>query len=138
MDSWALQALVFVTQFLHASCGCFYNCSVGVLLIRALLHRIYIRAPGFGKLPCIDDTQDDPGYFSGDLLDSPTFDRFSDAGISAVIGETDYASTGFVNNSFIASQSSGDPLYCAGCISTIAGKLCFCYDVVSEVDILSS
>ncbi|CAE7412928.1 unnamed protein product [Symbiodinium pilosum] len=63
----------------------------------------------------IVDPYDNVGYTMGDNADFPNFDSFTDAGMTAVIGETQYTSTGFVNNNLITNQASGDPIYCAGC-----------------------
>ena len=63
----------------------------------------------------IVDDYSNPGYLMGDDLDLPTFDIHSDNNMSAIVGETQYTSTGFPDNNFITGQSSGDPFYCAGC-----------------------
>ena len=76
----------------------------------------------------VKDAQDNPGYFAGDIFDGANFDVFTDAAISTVIGETQYTSTGFVDNNLITNQAN-DPYYCAGCVSIIAGKRFSCYDV---------
>ncbi|CAE7029180.1 unnamed protein product [Symbiodinium natans] len=61
------------------------------------------------------DGYDNAAYFAGDNFDGANFDSFTDAAVSAIVGETQYETTGFDNNNLIPGQSSGDPLYCAGC-----------------------
>lgn len=55
-------------------------------------------------------------YQSGDLLDNPNLDRHSNAQMSSIFGETDYAPTGFdiLQNNLIVNQTT-NPFYCAGC-----------------------
>ncbi|CAE7029175.1 unnamed protein product [Symbiodinium natans] len=61
------------------------------------------------------DGYDNAAYFVGDNFNGANFDSFTDAAVSAIVGETQYETTGFNNNNLIPGQSSGDPLYCAGC-----------------------
>ncbi|GAA5218831.1 PEP-CTERM sorting domain-containing protein [Corallincola platygyrae] len=63
----------------------------------------------------ITDDYSAAGYLAGDSLDLATFDIHTDGNISAVLGETDYTSTGFDDNNLIVNQRDGDPAYCAGC-----------------------
>lgn len=53
----------------------------------------------------VTDDYSNPGYSS-----SSSFTVLSDAQMSAVLGETDYTSTGFVDTNIVFSQT-----YCAGC-----------------------
>lgn len=62
----------------------------------------------------IVDDYSDAGYTAGDVFDNPTFDGFTSAGMSAVLGETSYETTGFVDNNLVA-QANGNPYYCGGC-----------------------
>lgn len=62
----------------------------------------------------IDDYSDD-AYRRGDEVNASTFDSFSNAAISAIMGETVYRSTGFDDMNFIVGQLAGDYAYCAGC-----------------------
>ncbi len=57
-----------------------------------------------------------PAYAAGDIIDIPGvgFDIHTDANISSILGETDYVSTGFINNNIITNQFS-NAAYCAGC-----------------------
>ena len=59
----------------------------------------------------ITDDYSNPGY---DLNGPDEFDQFSDVGMSSVIGETDYVTTGSSNTNLILFQTT-NPLYCAGC-----------------------
>lgn len=63
----------------------------------------------------IVDNYSNPGYFAGDNFDAASLDSHTDTNMSSIVGETQYTTTGFSNNNLIANQSSGDPLYCAGC-----------------------
>ena len=60
------------------------------------------------------DDYEDPGYEMGDKADEVSIDIFSNAAMSAVVGETDYFTTGFDNHNIIQ-HGSGDNTYCAGC-----------------------
>lgn len=62
----------------------------------------------------ITDDYSHVGYTTGDVIDNPTFDIHSNASMSAVLGETDYQSTGFQNWNIIGGQPA-NPNYCAGC-----------------------
>ncbi len=59
------------------------------------------------------------GYDSGDLYDGATSDHYSDAGMSGVLGETDYSSTAYVDWNHITSGVP-DAFYCAGCNGTFS------------------
>src|SRR5688572_4866464 len=63
----------------------------------------------------VTDPYSAAGYFAGDVFDLPFGDRHSDAHMSAVLGETDYTTTGFADNNLIVFQTSGSAAYCAGC-----------------------
>lgn len=62
----------------------------------------------------ITDDYSAPGYAAGNILDQANFDIHSDASMSAVLGETQYTSTGISNRNIIVNQAA-NPLYCAGC-----------------------
>ncbi|PWJ14390.1 VPLPA-CTERM sorting domain-containing protein [Jannaschia seohaensis] len=62
------------------------------------------------------DTFDRAVYASGDVGSLVDFERYSDAGMSAVRGETDFASTGFSDLHYVGQVVAGlDSAYCAGC-----------------------
>lgn len=64
----------------------------------------------------IVDDYSSPGYFHGNLTDLPIFDRFSDAAMSAVLGETVYQTTGWVDSDMVSNpDASANRAYCAGC-----------------------
>ena len=63
----------------------------------------------------IVDDYSNPGYLAGDRIDTPTSDLHSDASMSAVIGETQYTTTGISNHNKITNQTTGEFVYCAGC-----------------------
>ena len=60
----------------------------------------------------ITDTYDS-GYEHGNESDGPGFDRFTNAAMSAVKGQTTYTSTGFTDNNLVINFGNGS--YCAGC-----------------------
>jgi hypothetical protein len=64
----------------------------------------------------VTDDYSAAGYTAGNKINSDVLDMFTDSAMSAVLGETDYTSTGFANVNIIA----GDPdrFYCAGCNGT--------------------
>ncbi len=53
----------------------------------------------------VRDDYENPGY---------VFNQ-SDAAMSAVLGETDYTTTGFSNNDIVFDRGGGDHFYCGGC-----------------------
>lgn len=72
--------------------------------------------------PSITDSYDAPDYVQGDL---PNFDpdqrAFSDAGMSAVLGETRYRATGGSDFAVsVVSDFFGEQFYCAGCNGSFA------------------
>lgn len=78
----------------------------------------YTTRPAFDA-ECDNQFVDDfsnPAYLHGDVSDSDTLDIWTSFGISAVEGETVYASTFFSvpDWNFIVSNND-DPRYCAGC-----------------------
>lgn len=70
----------------------------------------------------VTDDYEHPGYASGDVFDDVTLDRFSDAAMSAVIGETEYKVTNpkFSNTIFENQFVPGNRFYCVGCNSTFS------------------
>ena len=60
-------------------------------------------------------TDDYSAYTAGDRVNFPTFDIYTDAAMSAVLGETDYRSTGLPNNNIVTDDGTGNRFYCAGC-----------------------
>ena len=52
----------------------------------------------------VTDTYSAAGYSVGDILNFPGLDAHTDASMSAVLGETDYTTTSFVNNNLIFNQ----------------------------------
>ena len=63
----------------------------------------------------VTDNYSAAGYQEGDKRNIPgTNDIFSNAAVSAVLGETDYRSTNFTDYNMIANDSTND-YYCAGC-----------------------
>jgi len=64
----------------------------------------------------IVDDYSNPGYTSGDIIDF-TFDIFSDAAMSSVVGETDYRTTSISNSNIVINQPT-NPGYCSGCNGT--------------------
>lgn len=62
----------------------------------------------------ITDGYDAPGYSSGDIANINHDSYFSDAAMSAVLGETRYFDTGWGSNNLVADQNL-DPYYCTGC-----------------------
>ncbi len=63
----------------------------------------------------IVDTFSNSGYTSGDVQDGPDFDWFYNAGMSAVLGQTDYFATGYGDGANLVDQTGGNPFYCGGC-----------------------
>ena len=75
-----------------------------------------VRATFLGRLnTSVTDDYSALGYKSGDLTNLASFDHQSNAHMSAVLGETEYTTTGFSNTNFIQSPDTPDPNYCAGC-----------------------
>lgn len=64
--------------------------------------------------PSLTDRYDNLGYFSGDIDDLPEVDIHSNASMSAVLGETQYFTTGNPDTNIIGNQTT-NPDYCAGC-----------------------
>ena len=62
----------------------------------------------------IADPYSTAGYAAGDNTDTANLDVHTNAHMSAVIGETDYRTTGHPETNVIVNQP-GDPEYCAGC-----------------------
>jgi len=60
------------------------------------------------------DTYSAAGYAVGDVSDGAGIDIHTDAHMSAVVGETDYKTTGFTNHNIIFNEGA-DAHYCAGC-----------------------
>jgi len=60
------------------------------------------------------DDYSSAGYQLGDVVDAALDDFHSDVHMSAVVGETDYVTTGWENLNIITQQDI-DPYYCAGC-----------------------
>lgn len=65
----------------------------------------------------ITDDYSNAGYTTGDFQDISILDLFTDAGMSAVLGETEYRSTAGAKVNLIHNQPS-NPAYCAGCNSS--------------------
>jgi hypothetical protein len=65
----------------------------------------------------VTDDYSAAGYQSGDVSNGTSVDIFTNAGMSAVLGETDYASTYFANDNYVQTVPSiaPGPFYCAGC-----------------------
>lgn len=64
----------------------------------------------------VTDNYSDPGYQHGDSSDTTTLDTFSNAAMSAVLGETDYEPTGYGTLQFnLIVHDSANDYYCAGC-----------------------
>ena len=63
----------------------------------------------------ITDPYSATGYSAGDKVDNTTLDIHTNAHMSAVIGETDYRTTGHPETNIIVNQVAGNPEYCAGC-----------------------
>jgi len=60
--------------------------------------------------PRVTDDYQNPAYQQPENLNG----TFTDAGMSAIFGETKYQTTGFANHNFVEYQS-GDGFYCGGC-----------------------
>jgi hypothetical protein len=64
----------------------------------------------------VTDDYSAPGYAAGDVFNGAGFDIHTDLHMSAVLGETDYVTTGFPNLNEVGPLFFGNPLaYCAGC-----------------------
>lgn len=55
------------------------------------------------------------GYLHGDISDSTFLDHHSNLHMSAILGETDYFTTGFDNWNLIVGNKGQNHTYCAGC-----------------------
>src|SRR4051812_20430178 len=62
----------------------------------------------------VTDDYSNSGYVTGDVSDGSNTDVFTNAGMSAILGETDYLSTSHANFNAVTNQAL-DPQYCAGC-----------------------
>jgi len=83
---------------------------------------IYTERPSFENQlrTVIVDDYDSAGYLAGDRSDEGAIDVFSDLAMGAVLGETQYTTTGHAENNIIflrtVPDSSGSGrAYCAGC-----------------------
>lgn len=64
----------------------------------------------------IVDDYENPGYFTGDIVDYQIFDIHSNVSMSGVIGETLYQTTGFGgHNIIVEKEQEQNHIYCAGC-----------------------
>ena len=63
----------------------------------------------------VTDSYSDPGYQNGNKVNGAGFDIFFNAAMSAVLGETDYQTTGHTDQNILENGSDGDYDYCAGC-----------------------
>lgn len=90
--------------------------AVGAIAVSSYAQTFYNNRATFeaALTSMVKDGFDNEGYGQGDVVNQPTLDIHSDAHMSAVIGETDYNTTGFTNWNIIYNQP-GDPRYCAGC-----------------------
>jgi hypothetical protein len=71
----------------------------------------------------VTDNYQSPGYYNAAASENPGtctsglggVCEFSNTAMDAVLGETQYVTTGFANHNLIASPGTPDAAYCAGC-----------------------
>lgn len=101
------------------SLPCVLTCAA-LALVASASHALPIQyagnRAGFEATLSTKITDDYSAYTVGDISNSPSLHVYTDAGMSAVLGETDYRSTTFqdVNITF-PFPPSGNLAYCAGC-----------------------